>query len=365
MREQLKMNIDLIIENLQQLNDSNKKIEGNVENQKIGYFPRDFGMGYWDWPQGIGLYGLNKYNSELDTDEYQKYIQEWIATRLAEGKPIKNVNTTAPMLTLAKMYNQYQNICDEWHKWVMTELNRTDEGVIQHVTSNIDGTGVWLNDGEIWIDTIFMTVLFLNQMSINKNDINSHHEAEYQILQHIKYLYNKDEQLFYHGFNFNGKHNFGKVYWCRGNSWFTLGMIDYLEQEIEAGREMTSGFRFIKEVYSNQALKLIELRNNDKLWNTVLTNNKSYTEVSGSSAICAALLKGIRLGILDSKYKDQLLESIEMILENISDDGVVNNVSAGTAIGMDESHYINIIKSPMAYGQSLTLVALIEALNHV
>ena len=28
--------------------------------ETIGYFKRDFGIKEWDWPQGVGLYGLMK-----------------------------------------------------------------------------------------------------------------------------------------------------------------------------------------------------------------------------------------------------------------------------------------------------------------
>ena len=37
-------------------------------------------------------------------------------------------------------------------------------------------------------------------------------------------------------------------------------------------------------------------------------------------------------------------------------------VSAGTAMGMDRTHYLNIGIRPMAYGQALTLIALVEAM---
>ncbi len=365
MKKEITNNIDKVIENLLDLSDDNKNIESTEESQKRGFFPRDFGMGFWDWPQGVGLYGLNKYNLELNTDMYQKTIDMWVNDRLEEATPIKNVNTTAPLLTLSKQGSKYSKLCNEWLEWTMTGLNRTSEGIIQHVTSNIDGTGVWLNDGEVWIDTIFMTLLFMNQMSINNEDLSIHHEAEYQILEHVKYLYNKNDKLFYHGFNFNGEHNFGEVYWCRGNSWFTFGMIDYLEQEKLVGRSNTAGYRYIENLYKNQVDRLLELRNDENLWCTVLTNTESYTEISGSAAIIAAILKGVRLEVLDNSVRSEMLESLEQLMTYIDEDGVVTGVSAGTGMGMDEQHYMNIIQSPMAYGQSLSLIALIEALHHV
>ena len=53
----------------------------------------------------------------------------------------------------------------------------------------------------------------------------------------------------------------------------------------------------------------------------------------------------------------------DVILKNIDKDGTVLNVSGGTGMGYDADHYKNILIAPMAYGQSLTILALVEALQ--
>ena len=58
-------------------------------------------------------------------------------------------------------------------------------------------------------------------------------------------------------------------------------------------------------------------------------------------------------------------QDIGGILKNIDGDGTVLNVSGGTGMGMDADHYKNILIAPMAYGQSLTILALAEALTFV
>jgi unsaturated rhamnogalacturonyl hydrolase len=90
-----------------------------------------------------------------------------------------------------------------------------------------------------------------------------------------------------------------------------------------------------------------------------------YEEVSGSAAIAAGILTGVRLGILDDSFKSAGKKAIEGICNNIAKDGTVLNVSGGTGMGYNKDHYKNIIIAPMAYGQSLTIMALVEALNHV
>ena len=76
-------------------------------------------------------------------------------------------------------------------------LPRTQEGGFQHVTSaNGDRQGVRLNENEMWIDTLFMTVLFLNKMGQKYHRQDWIDESIHQVLMHIKYLYDKESGLF-------------------------------------------------------------------------------------------------------------------------------------------------------------------------
>ena len=126
---------------------------------------------------------------------------------------------------------------------------------------------------------------------------------------------------------------------------------------------MNAGVKeFIIDTYKAQAEALKNLQSKSGLWHTVLTDPTSYEEVSGSAAITAGILKGIRLGILDDTYLEVARKAVNAILKNIDTDGTVLNVSGGTGMGYDADHYKNILIAPMAYGQSLTILALAEAL---
>ncbi len=358
--EKLKLVTDKLM-NLQTL--EIKKV--TEEDLKKGYYPRDFGMGFWDWPQGVGMYGLFKLYSEQNRKEYKEYITKWYEKKSKENI-IKNVNTCAPLLTLSKFDkdNQYIDMLNEWANWVANDLPRTDEGIIQHVTSNTKGTGVLLNPNEVWIDTIYMTILFLNEMGVKFDRKDWLNEVDYQLLQHIKYLFDKECGLFYHGYTFKENNNFGCIFWCRGNSWFTSAMVDYLECR---GLQNLDSYmsKYILGLLNNQVEALMKYQNTSGLWSTIITNQETYDEVSGSCSIVGAVLKAIRLNYIDSKYLVNCEKAIEAILKNIDKDGVVLNVSAGTSIGQNEEHYKAIIKAPMAYGQALAIIALSEYLNHI
>ncbi len=340
--------------------DADSHIKGQVE--------RDFGIEEWDWPQGVGLFGLTKLQNFYKDNRYDEFLSEWYRRNFSVGLPSRNVNTTAPFLTLLDFAERtgnedYRRECETQARWIMENLPRTRENGFQHVTSAIgDRQAVRLNDGQLWIDTIFMAVLFLNAYG-QQNQVQEYvQEAVHQILLHIKYLYEKENGLFYHGWSFTRNDNFGKIFWCRGNSWFTLGITEFLAQD--KAFPLDKGVReFLIDTYRAQVSALAKLQRKSGLWTTVLDDPSSYEEVSGSAGVAAGIYRGIRLGILDDSYKNVADKATAAICRNIADDGTVENVSAGTAIGMDVQFYQQIMIRPMAYGQALALIALAEALG--
>ena len=108
---------------------------------------------------------------------------------------------------------------------------------------------------------------------------------------------------------------------------------------------MNAGLKaFIIDTYKAQVSKLKELQDKESgLWHTVLTDSTSYLETSGTAAITAGILKGIRYGILDDSFFPCASKAIQCILNNIDEDGTVLNVSGGTGMGYNAEHYKNIL----------------------
>lgn len=312
----------------------------------------------WEWPQGVGLYGMYKYYEKTGSKEYLQYIVSWFEERIAEGIPERNVNTTAPMLTMAYVAEETQNeemltMCREWAEWVMNEMPRTDEGGLQHIVSGEE------NRQQIWDDTLFMTVLFLAKMGAMENREDYKQEAYYQFLLHAKYLTNVENGLWYHGWTFDGRHNFAKAMWARGNCWITAGIPEIIEI---LG---TEGFmkRYLCGLLEQQVQTLVKLQASDGLWHTLLDDPDSYKEVSAVAGFAYGILKGVHMGILDDSYMEAANKAVDGVIANIAEDGTVEQVSYGTGMGRDLQHYRDIPLCPMAYGQSLAVMMLSETIE--
>ena len=372
MRDHLEEKVQLVIERLKNLQrpENENDIGSSMPDggTSIGLFKRDFGMNPWEWPQGVGLFGMLKVQQITGDAALLKYILDWYRRHLKEGLPLRNVNTSAPLLTMAflqpELGQEARALCADWAQWILNGLPKTRDGGFQHTTTSaIEEELVRLNEGQIWIDTLFMTVLFLAKYGAEADDRECVDEAIHQFLVHIKYLYEKNTGLFYHGFTFMENNNFGGVFWCRGNCWYTVAVMELLE--ILDGRIDSGTKQFLLDTYRSQVEALEKLQAPSGLWNTVLTDSASYEEVSGSAGFVYGILKGIRLGYLDRKYLPAANKAVDAIVANIREDGTVMNVSAGTCMGDHADHYKKIIIAPMAYGQSLVVLALSEALRAV
>ena len=209
-------------------------------------------------------------------------------------------------------------------------------------------------------DTLYMTVLFLARMGQLLGREDYVQESIRQFLVHIKYLTDRKTGLLFHGWTFLGRHHFGEALWGRGNSWYTAGLVDYLEL-----LEGNDGVRqFLLTTLEEQVKALKACQDDSGLWHTLLDDATSYLETSATSAFAYGILKAVRMGYLDQKYEETGLKAVNGVIKQITCDGCVQGVSYGTPVFANREDYRNIPVCPMPYGQSMALMMLVEAGKH-
>ena len=316
-------------------------------------------MDRWEWPQGVALFGLYLYYKETGDKKYFDMIVKYFEDHIKKGLPQKNVNTMCPMLTMTYIYEEtgdekYLTLCKEWLEYVMNEMPRTVEGGIQHITT------ADVNYQQLWDDTLYMTVLFVARMGVILKDDKYIQESVHQFLVHLKYLTDTKTGLFFHGWTFEGNHNFANALWARGNSWYTAGLVDYLDMiDVEEGVRT-----HLVETLKRQVEALAELQCESGLWNTLLDDKNSYEEASATAAFGYGILKAVRCGYLDKKYEEIGIRAVKGVMKCIDEQGIVNQVSYGTGMGMTLDDYRKIPICPQLYGQSMTMLLLVESLKH-
>ncbi|WP_210725991.1 beta-galactosidase BglB [Modicisalibacter radicis] len=347
--------VSLLIQGLTGLRHDGRFDEPNLDGTASDYVSFDS----WEWPQGVGLYGIAQLWRRTGSVDAKRLLEEWYERQLAQGLPPLNVNTTAPMLALSLLWSEtrdprWEPALRGWAERIMLEMPRTRSGGFQHDVSDK------INDHELWDDTLFMVALFLASYGKAAQRPDLVEEASFQFLVHTHYLCERETGLWFHGWTFDGNHNFARARWARGNSWISAGILDLLElADLDEPVR-----RYLTWVVKAQLETLIDYQCESGAWRTLIDDRQSYEEISATAAFGYALLKGARLGLGDASWQRAGERALGAVVDNIGPDGVVANVSYGTRMGHDLQFYRDIPLHPTAYGQSMALLCLIEAEAH-
>ncbi|MCP3794622.1 glycoside hydrolase family 88 protein [Paenibacillus sp. CH40] len=348
--------IHLLMNNLTQIKDQSGEFLLNFD----GLIVDDKSWNIWNWPQGVGLYGIYKYWKLTDDPRALDIINEWFNAKIQEGAPPKNVNTMAPLLTLAFLYedtgNQtYLPYLEDWAEWVMHDMPRTKEDGLQHMTYGPE------NKNQLWDDTLMMTVLPLAKIGKLLNKPEYLQEAKKQFLIHIKYLTDKKTGLWFHGWTFEENHNYAEALWARGNCWITIAIPEIIEiLELEKGDFLRE---FLIDTLNRQIEALANYQDASGLWHTLINDQTSYLEASASAGFAYGILKSIHKRYIDQDYKEVAHKAICGIINEINKEGALQRVSVGTGMGDTLEFYKEIRQTTMPYGQSLAVLCLSEYLH--
>ena len=358
--KEIEKKLQLVMNQLFDLKESD--IAQDEETEKIGIFKRDFGMNYFDWPQGIGLYAIYLMYQDSKNGEYLAYLDHWYQERIKEGLPSKNINTTIPLFTLVQINPIlkkpiYEKLMKDYRDFLLYSLPRTSEGGFEHVTSGkVNANEVGRHVEQLWVDTIFMSCLFLAKYGSLYGDEEALNEAKHQMDLHLKYLFDEEKNLMYHGYSFIQKDHFSGAFWARGNAWFTLGLPLFLKCHSRLEEKSKTSYL---SILKRQIKSLISSCDHG-LWHTLIDEPTSYLETSGSSGILGGILLAMNEGFIEDIDASFIEESMKALLSQIDENGNVLNVSCGTGICKTKDAYFSILRKPMAYGQSLMILCLLE-----
>ena len=160
---------------------------------------------------------------------------------------------------------------------------------------------------QIWLDGLYMAQVFYVRFEQEFGSGDCADTVE-QIRNVRKLMFDEDKRLYCHGLDCSKKVFWAdketgrsKSYWLRSIGWFTVALADiigYIKNE-EYKKELIGIFREAIEGISQYADPETGM-----YYQVVDCGGRegNYLETSGSSMIAYAMMKGARLGALDSKY---------------------------------------------------------------
>lgn len=304
----------------------------------------------WDWPCGVAYYGISMAYEKTGKEEYLTLLKDRVDELIELGLPqVWTVNACAMGHCLVSLYQatneqKYYDILMTKIQYIREEALRFGDHVLQHtVSANNDFPE------QAWADTLFMAALLMLRVGVMNKDEDMINDALNQWYWHIMYLQDPSSGFYYHGWdNIAGNHMSG-IYWGRANAWaaYTMSQVGSILPECYLYPKYMDVAGSLNEQLA--ALKTVQTENG--LWRTVLDDENSYEEISASAGIAAAMLE--RGNVLHTKY---INKAIKGLLANVSPDGKVMNVSAGTAVMRDIEGYCGISRNWIqGWGQGLAL----------
>lgn len=312
----------------------------------------------WDWPCGVAYYGICEAARATGNEEYLKMMKARVDEYIELGVPWGTVNICAmghAMLSLAQWTGEekYTEIAKSKIDYLRNHALRFGDHVLQHTVSA-------KNDfpEQCWGDTLMMAAFFMLRAGVMWNDAELIDDALNQYYWHIKYLQDPKTMLWYHGYNNITKDHMSGFYWGRANAWAALTMS-------KVGGTLPECYLYPKYMdiagsLTEQLAAIKHYQTENGLWRTLLDDPESYEEISASCGIATAMLsKGNPL------YLKYVNKSIRGILDNITPEGRVLNVSGGTAVMRDRDGYRNISRDwTQGWGQGLALAFLASVLDY-
>jgi unsaturated rhamnogalacturonyl hydrolase len=310
----------------------------------------------WDWEVGVGLYGALRYAIANRNTALIASIERWYDGQIARGLPPRQINSTAPMLPLVLLLDHVDRpdleaLTRDWAEWLMAHQPRTEDGGFQHTVKER------ANDGELWDDTLFMAVLFLGAAGRRFGETAWVDEAAYQFLVHARYLADPPTGLWFHGWTFHGRNNFARARWARGNAWVTVAIPEFIDL---VGAVPVAVRRQLERILVSQVNALKGLQRPDGMWTTLLDDPDSPRETSATAGFAYGMLRALAGGLLPPTDLACAERALGAVLERIGEDGIVAEVSDGTAMGHSLDHYRRIPNVPAPYGQALAMLLLSE-----
>ena len=288
----------------------------NIESIKAGKEP------HWNYIDGCMMTSLIELYKETHDSKYIDFVHQFLDYYVFEdgsirGYDIKNYNVDdiCESRVLFDLYNitkeeKYLKAIEFTYNHIQTQP-RTDDGNFWHKK---------IYPNQVWLDGLFMAQPFYTRYESELNHKKNYDDIITQFKNVRKFMFNEDKKLYYHGYDSkktifwaNKETGLSKNFWLRAIGWFVVAIVDvasYMKDD-DAKKEFFSPL--LHEIingllqYQDQESKLF--------YQVVDLGNRSgnYLEASGSALVSYAILKGARLGLLDSSYQQIGLEIFDGI----------------------------------------------------
>lgn len=280
----------------------------NIESIKQGKTP------HWNYIDGCMMTSLLSLYQETKDQKYIDFVKTFIDYYVFEDGTIRGYHkenySTDDICESRVLFDLYQLFGEEKYEKAIKltysqvlEQPRTFEGNFWHKK---------IYPNQVWLDGLFMAQPFYTKYETYRNHKKNYLDIKKQFEVVRKRMFNEDKKLYYHGYDASktmfwadNKTGLSKNFWLRAMGWYVVSIVDVYEDYHDENIRQTFFKPLLKEIIDG--LLQYQDKKTHLFYQVVdLQNEKgNYLEASGSALISYAILKGVRLGALESNYNDE------------------------------------------------------------
>lgn len=277
---------------------------------------------YWNYEDGCMLIGcIDLYYATAD-EEYKRFVMDYLNRFVREDGSIPNYETgkyNIDSINCGKaLFFAWHETGDErWHKAIEFHMDR----LRSHPRCQCGN--FWHKENypnQVWLDGLYMAQPFY--MAYEKLfDKYSHlQDITNQFAVVREKLYDAEKGLSYHAWDeariqpwANKETGLSPNFWLRSMGWYLMALIDCIDLSSEM---LYEHYRALIDQF-REAIRGILRYQDEKtgMFYQVIDHQEAegnYTETSGTAMVAYALLKGVRLGVLnEEKYLSAGLRAFE------------------------------------------------------
>ena len=299
----------------------------NIESIRLGKKP------HWNYIDGCMITSLLQMNQITGDDKYFEFAERFIDYYVSDDGSILGYDVTKYNLDDLNegrvLFELYQRTGKEKYRLAIDHQKTQLDGQPRTNTGNFWHKLIYPN--QIWLDGIYMAQVFSTLYSKEYGG-KDYSDMLNQIKNVNNYMQDKRSGLYYHGldcsktiFWADKESGLSENFWLRSVGWFTVALVDIIEIVDDEDTKAQ-----LSRIFSDLIQSISNFRDESGLyWQVVDQPGRegNYLETSGSSMIAYAMLKGARLGVIDSHYATLGKETFDGICERylkVSDQGELN-----------------------------------------
>lgn len=279
----------------------------NIEKIKSGKKSK------WNYIDGcmikaiLDLYALKKDKKFLDfADSFIDYFVREDGSIDSYDPKEYNIDNVNAGKTLFELYNLTGK--EKYRKAIETVYSQV-KGQPRTKAGNFWHKKIYPN--QVWLDGMYMGQPFYMQYEVEYNNCKNCRDSYNQFINVYNIMRDKETGLYYHGYDesreifwADKETGLSKNFWLRALGWYAMALIDTIDIMPDSLKKERDK---LTEIYKEFILSVCKYQDESGMWYQVPNmgdREGNYLETSGSAIMAYAIMKSVRMGILEEKYYD-------------------------------------------------------------